>query len=389
MKKTLFAAVSMCLIVGFCLLPVPAMSANLSGKEVVLGWLEPFTGMGSAYGEEDSVTMKMAVDEINSKGGVGGLPLRIVKYDTSWKGEQAIAMLRKLAQTDKVLAVMGPYSSAESEVTFPVANMLKIPIIGHAGSAPGLGEKNRPWAFRNVMPLGKTIEPAFAKWVQMYKIKTIARIYESTDFLNTSEATGILPPLLKKYGVQDVSTQTFSKRDINFTAQVTAIKAANPDGIWLSAIYEEGANIVREMRRQGMKQPIVAGVGISGPSFIRLGGKAVEGIIEPSNFWAGNPDPKVQEFVKKWSAAYKGQLPPHYTVNLYENVYILKHVIETSGVTNDPNNLDQDRERIRNGLAALKDFPGIGLKITIGPDGDALKSSYVLQVKNGVWERID
>ncbi len=389
MKKTLFAALSTCLIAGFGVLPTPVLSANLVGKEVVVGWLEPFTGMGSAYGEEDSVTMNMAVEEINSNGGVGGLPLRIIKYDTSWKGEQAIAMLKKLAQTDKVLAVMGPYSSAESEVTFPVANMLKIPIIGHAGSAPGLGEKNRPWAFRNVMPLTKTIEPAFAKWVQMYKIKTIARIYESTDFLNTSEATGILPPLLKKYGIQEVSTQTFSKRDINFAAQVTAIKAANPDGIWLSAIYEEGANIVREMRRQGMKQPIVAGVGITGPSFIRLGGQAVEGIIEPSNFWAGNPDPKVQEFVKKWSAKYKGQLPPHYTVNLYENVYILKQVIETSGVTNDPNNLDKDREKIRNGLAVLKDFPGVGLKITLGSDGDALKSSYVLQVKNGVWERID
>ena len=389
MKRTLFAALSTCLIVELGLMPVPASSANLAGKEVVVGWLEPFTGMGSAYGEEDSVTMKMAVDEINSKGGVGGLPLKIVKYDTSWKGEQAIAMLRKLAQTDKVLAVMGPYSSGECEVTFPVANMLKIPIIGHAGAAPGLAEKNRPWAFRNVMTLNKTLEPAFAKWVQMYKIKTIAKIYESTDFLNTSEATRILPPLLQKYGVKEVSTQTFAKRDINFAAQVTAMKAANPDGIWLSAIYEEGANVAREIRRQGMTQPIVAGIGVTGTSYTRLGGQATEGTIAPSNFWAGNPDPKVQEFVKKWSTAFKGQMPPHYTVNLYEIVHMLKHVIETSGVTNDPKNLDTDRERIRNGLAAIKDFPGVGEKITIGPDGDALKHSYILQVKHGIWERID
>ena len=105
--------------------------------------------------------------------------------------------------------------------------------------------------------------------------------------------------------------------------------------------------------------------------------------------WAGNPDPKVQEFVKKWSTAFKGQMPPHYTVNLYEIVHMLKQVIETSGVTNDPKNLDKDREKIRDGLAGLKDFPGMGLKITIGPDGEARKLSYVLQVKNGVWERID
>jgi branched-chain amino acid transport system substrate-binding protein len=389
MKRTLFVALALCLIGEFGLVPAPAFSANLAGKEVVVGWLEPFTGMGSAYGAEDSVTMNMAVQEINSKGGVGGLPLKIVQYDTAWKGEQAIALLRKLAQTDKVLAVIGPYSSGECQVTFPVANMLKIPIITQAGAAPGLGENNRPWAFRNVMTLNKTIEPAFAKWVQIYKIKTIAKIYESTDFLNTTEATLILPPLLKKYDVREVSTQTFAKRDINFAAQVTAMKAANPDGIWLSAIYEEGANIAREIRRQRMTQPIIAGVGVTGSSYTRLGGEATEGTVEPSNFWSGNPDPMVQEFVKKWSTAFKGQMPPHYTVNLYEIVYMLKHVIETSGVTNDPKNLDMDRERIRNGLAEIKDFPGMGERITIGPDGDAIKNSYILQVKNGNWVRID
>lgn len=385
MKRTLFVALCLCMSVGFCLAPAPAFSANLAGKEVVVGWLEPFTGMGAAYGPEDQVAMNIAVGEINAKGGVGGLPLRIITYDTSWKGEQAIAMLRKLAQTDKVLAVIGPYSSGESSVTFPVANMLKIPIIGHVGAAPGLAEKNRPWAFRNVMTLNKTIEPLFAKWVQMYKIKTIAKIYENTDFLNTSEATGILPPLLKKYGVQEVSSQTFAKHDINFAAQVTAIKAANPDGIWLSAIYEEGANIAREIRRQGMKQPIVAGIGVVGTAYPRLAGQAAEGTMAPSNFWTGNPDPKVQEFVKKWSAGYKGELPPHYCANLYEVVYMLKHVIETSGVTNDPNSLDKDREKIRDGLSKLKDFPGLGETITIGPDGEASKMSYILQVKDGAW----
>jgi branched-chain amino acid transport system substrate-binding protein len=167
------------------------------------------------------------------------------------------------------------------------------------------------------------------------------------------------------------------------------MKAANPEGIWLSAIYEEGANIVREIRRQGMTQPIIAGIGITGPIFIRLGGKATEGVVQPSNFWADNPDPKVQQFVKKWSAGYKGQIPPHYTANIYETVYILKQVIETSGVTNKPEELDKDREKIMKGLSELKDFPGLGLKITIGPDGDARKLSYVLQVKDGRWVRID
>ena len=388
MKKLIFSVLFICVVLGFGLNPESASPANLAGKEVVLGWLEPFTGMGAAYGEEDSVTINIALEEINGSGGVGGLPLRIIKYDTAWKGDQAIAMLKKLAQTDNVLAVMGPYSSAECEVSFPVANMLKIPIITSSGAAPGI-EKNRPWGFRNCMTLAKTLGPAFDKWVEMYKVKTISKIYENTDFLCSSEATGILPPLLKKHNIQEVSVQTFAKRDINFMAQVSAMKSANPDGIWLSAIYEEGANIVREIRRQGMTQPVIAGIGITGPIFIRLGGKATEGVVQPSNFWADNPDPKVQQFVKKWSAGYKGQIPPHYTANIYETVYILKHVIETSGITNKPEDLDKDREKIMKGLSGLKDFPGLGIKITIGPDGDARKLSYVLQVKDGKWVRID
>ncbi len=388
MRRLWYSVLILSLIVGSSFLPGSVLAANLAGKEVILGWLEPFSGKGAVYGQEDSVTMNIALEEINAKGGVGGLPLKVIKYDTAWKGDQAIAMLKKLAQTDKVLAVMGPYSSAECEVAFPVANMLKIPIITSSGAAPGI-EKNRPWGFRNCMTLTKTLSPAFDKWIGMYQVKKIAKIYESTDFLCTSEAMGILPPLLKKHKMQEIAAQTFAKGDINFMAQVSALKAANPDGIWLSAIYEEGANIVREIRRQGMKQPIFAGIGITGPVFIRLAGKATEGVVQPSNFWTDNPDPKVQEFVKKWSAAYKGQLPPHYTANLYETVYMLKQVIESSGVTNEPKDLDKDREKIMKGLAELKDFPGLGLKISIGPDGDARKLSYVLQVKNGRWVRID
>jgi branched-chain amino acid transport system substrate-binding protein len=409
MKKTIIAVLFLCVVSGITLDSPPVLSANLAGKEVILGWLGPFTGMGAAYGEKDSVTMKIALDEINSRGGVGGLPLKVVKYDTSWKGEHAIAMLKKLAQTDKVVAVMGPFSSVECVVTFPVANMLKIPIITSTGvSAPGtdLLGKNRPWAFRNCPTLENTLAAVFDKWVEMYKVKTIAKIYESTNVIFLTEATKILPSLFYEHRItginirgmittetrqkiQEVSTQTFIKGDNNFLAQTSAMKAANPEGIWLSAASEEGANIVREIRRQGMTQPIITGTGITGPSFIRLGGKDTEGVVQPSNFWADNPDPKVQEFVKKWSAAYKGEIPSQYTANLYETIYILKHVVETSGVTNNPADLEKDRESIMWGLGALKDFPGLGLKITIGPDGDARKPPYVLQVKDGKWVRVE
>ena len=102
-----------------------------------------------------------------------------------------------------------------------------------------------------------------------------------------STARPCFPALLKEHGIEVLDTVSFQTGDIDYSAQVTRAKALNPDGIVVSALYNEAGHAVAEIRKQGMKQPIVAGVGVNDPRFIQIGGAATEGVYGRLGFLRG------------------------------------------------------------------------------------------------------
>lgn len=370
------------------LLPGIGAAAQLAGSEVKIGYLTPLSGYGAGVGSDEQHGVFIARDEINAAGGIGGLPVKIIQYDDASKGEEAINLIKKLALRDKVVAIMGPFLSNSVQVAFPAANIVKTAVISSASVAPGIAARNRPWTFRNITTSEHLLEPALIKYLEIHpQVKKVAIVYDNKDFVSKIEAANVFPPLLKKHGVQIIDSVTFVTGDIDFSPQVTRIKQQKPDGIVMCAVYQEGSNLVRELRRQGMNQPILSGIGISSNDFMRLAGAAAEGAINAQPFWAGNPEPRVQKFVAEYRKR-TGKQAPNYAASSYDTLYILKQIIETSGVTNKPDNLDDDRVKIRDGLANLKDFKGITGDTSMGPEGDAIKEKYVLIVKNGEFTRL-
>ena len=136
-----------------------------------------------------------------------------------------------------------------------------------------------------------------------------------------------------------------------------------------------------------MKQPFLADVPTVSPEFIKLGGEAVEGTYAPTDFWAGNPDPKVQDFVKKFKQEYGQDKDPHTTTGcFYDALYAARSIVGKAGLSGKPADLQKDREKIRDGWANLKDYVGDATgKTTIDKDGDAWKAFYTLTVKSGQW----
>ena len=121
---------------------------------------------------------------------------------------------------------------------------------------------------------------------------------------------------------------------------------------------------------------------------IKQGGSAVEGVYTASATWADNPDPKIQKFVAEFKKRKDGEKPNSGAFKAYDTIYVIKNIILENGVTNDPKNLAQDRDKLRQGWANLKDYPGISGVTSINADGDGVSQPTVLVVKNGQWTAV-
>jgi branched-chain amino acid transport system substrate-binding protein len=365
---------------------VPA-EARLDGKVVRLGAIYSITGKGAEWGEHSKIATQIAVEEINAAGGVGGVPLEVTIADTGTEVGQAITLARKLILEDKVLAVLGPCFSSEFEALAPQLARLKTIILSQCSAKPGLSALSE-WAFRNTLTSDKQLEPATRIWKERFHIKTAAILYDSADAVSAAEGSKVLPALLKKYGIEQKDALTYQTKDIDFSAQLTKIKAAAPDGIALGACYQQAANIVRQARKLGLTQPFLAGACTGSPEFAELVGKDGENSIIGSAGWPDDPAPRMQAFMKKF-VARAGKKSNYGGLRAYDNVYILKTVIEQGGVSNRPGDLDADRDRIRKGLSQLKNFDGVVGATSFDSVRDGSGKATVLTIKDGKFVKVE
>jgi len=370
--------------------------AGPSGSELRLGGAFGFTGLWSDWSRKNRIALEIAVEEINGAGGVNGVPLKFILEDTGSKPAEAASLIRKLASDERVLAILGPFSSSECEVAFPVGNQLKVPMIAQASSKPGVGKANRPYAFRNTMDEMKMVQKAVPVWARHYGIKSAVVVHDIKEAVAQSLGTKVFPAALKQAGIRIVNEGafvTFTTRDLDFSAQVTRLRGMQFDGIAFGGVHHDAANFLKEARRQGVRQPLVGGSPILAEIFPTAAGPAGEGTVAPCTFWPGLSGERVHAFVRTFrERARKAGLPPEpdmFDANVYDEVYLLAHVIKTSGVTNRLENLAQDRDRIMQGLAATREFPGLAGKFGFDADGDGVKPIYVVKVAGGQWVPID
>lgn len=366
----------------------PEAASKLAGKSVKLAGIYPMTGSQAEWGQHSKIATDIAVEEINAGGGIGGVPLEVQIHDTATEPAQAIPLARKAALEDKDLAILGPCVSTEFEAIVPLLERLKIMMVSQCSAKPGLAALS-PWAFRNTLTSDKQLDPAVGIWKKRHDVKTAAIIYDQGDAVAASEGSKVLPALFKKHGIEiKEPVLTYQAKDIDYSAQITKIKSMNVDGIGLGSCYQQAANIVREARKQGLKQPFIAGACTGSPEFATLTGKDGEGTIIASAGWADDPRPKVQAFVKKFMERSGGKKPNYGGLRTYDNVYLMKQVIETSGVTNKPEDLEADRDRVRQGWNKVKDFDGVAGLTTL-VDREGAGKPTVLTVKDSKLVKVE
>jgi branched-chain amino acid transport system substrate-binding protein len=391
-KLGLLLTIILCLGIITLVCPTDTVRAEskLAGKEVRIGAAWGLTGMWRDWTTKNEIAAQMAIQEINAMGGIGGVPVRLIKYDTTSKPMEATRMVRKLADDDKVLAILGPFSSSECEVAFPVGNKIGVAMISQASSKPGLAKPYRPYAFRNTIDEIKMGIVAVKAFIKQYNVKRVAVVHDIKDAIGLVLGSKVLPTIFNKMGVTIVNEgayTTYQTKDFDFGPQVTKLKGMDFDGIAFGGVYFDAITFCKELRRQGLNQKLVGGSPFINEYFPKRGGKAVEGTFAPCTFhYSIAPTRFVDEFTKR--AIAKKFDPPEpimYDNNVYDAIYFIKYAIEKMGVTNKPGDLVQDRERIMKGLSDLKDFRGIVGPVAFNAAGDADKPVFVAEIKGGRW----
>ncbi|WP_165933678.1 ABC transporter substrate-binding protein [Aquabacter spiritensis] len=370
-----------------------AEAQALAGREIAIGAIVPSSGHFAEWGRTNTVTLKMLEKQINDAGGVNGAKLRITIMDDAARPAQSTNALRKLAGDDKVLAVAGPLTSSACEVVFPVANQIGIVSTSQASSKPGVAKANRPWAFRNTVDeqiLAQTTVPYFK---QTFGIKTVAIIYDAKDATAATVGTKIMPAILTANGIEVLNASdllSFNTGDLDVSAQVTKLRSYNPDGVVVSADYSQAVTVIREMKRQGLVKPIVGATQLISSAILKAAPEMP--IIAPATFYAGMETEAAKTFVSTLTPLLRKESnlpaeiePSMYDANIYEIVSMYVDAAKNAGITAKPEDLEADRVKIRDYMAQLKNFKGLGGPVSFNADGDAVKLFYIVEGKNGVW----
>ena len=389
MKSNILPTAAFITAALFVILPLSsAQAAKLEGRHVRIGCLVPLTGKGAEWGQGAKPSMEIAVEEINAKGGIGGVPIELICYDDQTLESEALKQMSRLVDRDKVLAVIGPCFSGPFETIAPqLDERFKTPIDSYCSAKPGLSAMSK-WAFRNTLTSDKQLKPVVEAWLKEYKIKKVVIIYDAEDAVSKGEGAAVLPKFLKDHNVEILDSLTYRTKDTDYSAQVTKAKSLGAEGIALGACYQNAAAIAKEMQKQGFNVPIIGGACAGAPGYIEIAGKAAEGTYMSTAAWLDDPRPEVQAYVKKIKPKLNGALPPYSGPRSYDIVYSFKYCFEKAGITNKPADLDSDRDKIRQCLGTLKDFPGVAGPITMDAERDGTGITAILKVVNGKYVNI-
>lgn len=368
---------------------VPAMAQ----ETIKIGVNVERTGVATSYGVHMLIAAQIALDEVNREGGINGAKMELVVEDNRSSPEQAVIATRNLDRAG-VTAMLGPIQTSQCRTAFPAANRAGLVSISPGSSAPGLTAQNRPWTFRISAMDGVIVNEVVANLRKNNpNAKTVAIAVDPRDAYSQFLVKTVAPAIVEKNGFTFMNKEApieIPPDATDFSVFITKIKAMNPDVVLLAAGFEPAHGFLREANRQKLTMPLFAGQGYITESMATA--------ANDLQLWAGQPfdpemaDPKVQKFVTEFKSRVEKELPGQYTsptyidASGYESIRVLADALRAAKATpkSDPK---QVRESVRDYLAAMKGYPGLGNSLNMNAEGDTLKNTMVYRTRGGKWNR--
>jgi branched-chain amino acid transport system substrate-binding protein len=355
-----------------------------AADEILIGNASSLTGTAAQYGISTYEGLEVAMEEINAGGGVLGKKIRILKGDDSGDPRQAVNVVQKFISKDNVLVIIGAELTGTTRVTAPISNTAKM--VQFTASATGAGlTDNVSYVFRNALPEAFAIPFVVEAAKKKFAFGSLVVIY-SYNLDYSVDLTKIYEKALGGAGIKIQEKISYAEGDIDFSAQVSKLKALKPEAVVMTGYYQESAQMMIEMRKQGINCPILGSNGFNDPKILDLAGKAMEGSVWASGFFPDNPDPRVKKFVATVQEKYKKK-PNQFHAQAYDAMGIVAEAIKRAGVTE---NTPENRTKIRDAMYTISNFPGVSGTHTFKTGkGDAEKSVFVLTLKDGKYALLD
>src|SRR5688500_4174961 len=350
-----------------------ASAADAGGGEILVGEYGSLTGAEATFGQSTHNGIMLAIDEINAAGGVGGRKIKIITEDDQSKAEEAANAVSKLISQNNVVAVLGEVASSNSLAAAPICQSNKVPMITPSSTNPTVTEKG-DYIFRMCFLDSYQGESMAGYLTKTLGMKTAAILIDVKSDYSTGLANFFERAFIANGG-RIVGKQSYAKGDNDFRSQLTALRASNPQVLFVPGYYNDIGQIAIQARDLGMQMPLAGGDGWESPKLIEIGGKALEGCFYSNHYFAGDPAPQVRDFVQKYKERY-GATPDSLAALAYDTARVLADAIKRAGKTDGPT--------LRDAIASTKDFPGVTGTINLGADRNPQgKKLVVVEVKNG------
>ena len=332
------------------------------------------SGNGAVSGTNFRDGALMAIDEINAQGGILKRKINAPVSDTQSNAAISRAQVQKAIDGDPYV-ILGPVFSGSVKVNMQLAQQAEVPQIVGAEAAE-ITQMGNPYVFRTSFGQQMSMPKMAAFVANGMKAKTVAFLWVNNDY--GKGGRDVFFQEMKKRGIKIVADVSTESGQVDFAADVVKMKASNADVMFIYTNEEECARVLREARKQGVKQPIIGETNVISQKVIDLAGETAEGAKGHVGLTADAPIPAVQAFTDKFQKRYK-YVPDHNGLKGYMGVYAVKYATEKLGKF--------DRKALAKSLHGMtitpKQEPGILIETTWDDKGDVDRISFLVEVVKG------
>jgi branched-chain amino acid transport system substrate-binding protein len=372
LRSILLPAIIVVLALAFSCSRKPQTGEQPNRTALKIGYFGDLTGPTYNFGTSAMNGVLMAAARINQYGGINNRQIDVVIQDDRGSAEEAARLTGKLIDQDKVIAVIAGGVSGNSRAAAPKAQSSHIPLISPSSTDPAVTQTGN-YIFRAcfVDSFQGEVMASFA--AEKLKAKKAAILFD----INSSYGRGLtefFETSFRKLGGEIVNKQSYTQGDSDFKGQLSSIKAAEPDVIYIPGYYLEVALIAKQARALGLEQPLLGGDGWDAPELWQLGGDALNGSYISTHYSPDDPSPKIQEFVQEYKQRYQNLVPDAHAALAYDATLLLFDAIKRAGTTDGP--------QLRDALANTKGFDGVTGLISMDGNRNAVKPAVVLKLQD-------
>jgi len=354
------------------LLPASLVAPAGAAEPVNVGFFSHLSGNFAEYGASFKNGVELYLDKVKAEGGIEGRPINLIIEDDRNSPQEAASVARKIAATPGVVLAIGSWSTTASLAAAPIFAEAKIPQISPTSSHPDFS-KQSPYQFRQ-----NNTDDILAQYnadtiQKVLKAKTVAIPYSQDDWgVYTGKATAAA---IEKAGGKVLLLESVQPNAKDFRPFISKIKSLKPEGVFLALPYQEASIFIQQLRQAGETMPVGGGIPLTSPKFIELAGKAAEGVVLHTIFFA--QDPAQKDFTDAYKAKY-GRLPDQFAALAYDATGVGLEAIRRAIRSGKPLTGQAVRDELANG-PAYKGVTGV----TKYENGNVHKDPIFIQVHDG------